>query len=152
MVQRKKPWPAKKFPKHSPHRATEEEIVLNDIAKAVFYIYFFLLTQARYPVTADEKNAPVVASFLSTILGLSRPQGDYVRMACTLRLTLNGLNTFESEILVKKHFADSVWVSQATDYSRHSNTCVVRKKVSEAIKDAYICVVVARDHIMPAAS
>lgn len=56
---------------------------LHQIASAVFYVYFFLLTQARYPIRAGDGNPPKVPNFLNTVMGLSEPQGVYVDRICT---------------------------------------------------------------------
>lgn len=58
--------PASKKPKVDPSRAETKPTVLADIVKAVFYVYFFLLTQARYPVTSTQRNPPKVAAFLTS--------------------------------------------------------------------------------------
>ncbi|TQS33995.1 hypothetical protein Golomagni_05641 [Golovinomyces magnicellulatus] len=47
-----------------------------ELSKAIFYIYFFLLTQAKYPSQAAQ-NQPI-PSFLRTILGLTEPPSSYV--------------------------------------------------------------------------
>lgn len=56
---------------------------LHDVARAVFYCYFFLLTQARYPVRSSEVSAPQTPRFLSTVLGLAERQSHYVEMVCS---------------------------------------------------------------------
>jgi len=56
---------------------------LHEVAKSVFYVYFFLLTQARYPVRSEDKNPPKVPNFLSVVMGLGEPQGTYVDRICT---------------------------------------------------------------------
>lgn len=55
----------------------------HSIAKAVFYCYFMLLTQARYPVPASEPEKPRVPNFLKTIMGLDADQSYYVEMLCS---------------------------------------------------------------------
>lgn len=62
----------------------DDEIVsLFEVARSVFYVWFFLLTQARYPVHANEPNKPRVANFLKTIMGLTEEQHVYVEPICT---------------------------------------------------------------------
>ena len=56
---------------------------LHEIAKSVFYVYFFLLTQARYPVRSKDTNPPKVPNFLSVVMGLDEPQGVYVDRICS---------------------------------------------------------------------
>lgn len=56
---------------------------LHSIAQAVFYVYFFLVTQARYPVRATDANPPKVPNFLSVVMGLSEPQGTYIGRICS---------------------------------------------------------------------
>lgn len=54
---------------------------LSVIADSVFYVFFFLLTQARYPVTSGE--TPKVANFLTNVMGFKEPQSFYVRRLCS---------------------------------------------------------------------
>jgi hypothetical protein len=65
-------------------KSTDIPNMLN-IARAVFYVYFFLLTQARYPAgsktPANEK--PRVANFLKVIMGMDEDQSVYVDMICS---------------------------------------------------------------------
>lgn len=56
---------------------------LHQVAQAVFYVYFFLLTQARYPVRTGDQNPPKVPNFLNTVMGLNEPQGHYVSLICS---------------------------------------------------------------------
>jgi len=60
---------------------------MSAIASAVVYNFFFLLTQARYPMFSkeqeakkDNKDAPRVPNFLTTILGMKESQTVYVNM------------------------------------------------------------------------
>lgn len=63
---------------------TADKIVsLQEIAKAVFYVYFFLLTQARYPVLDGQAGAPAVPNFLRTVMGLVESQGSYMAKICS---------------------------------------------------------------------
>lgn len=56
---------------------------LHEIARAVFYTYFFLLTQARYPVKTGGENQPAVANFLRVVMGMEQPQGEYIEKICS---------------------------------------------------------------------
>lgn len=58
---------------------------LHNIARAVFYCYFMLIVQARYPVSKNVAavDTPKIPNFLSTIMGMDRPQHEYVEMICT---------------------------------------------------------------------
>jgi hypothetical protein len=56
---------------------------LQKVAKAVFYVYFFLLTQARYPVKATDTNPPKVPNFLNVVMGLDEPQHVYIDLLCS---------------------------------------------------------------------
>jgi len=54
---------------------------LASIADSVFYNFFFLLTQARYPVTGTDP--PRVANFLTAVMGFKESQQVYVRRICS---------------------------------------------------------------------
>jgi len=56
---------------------------MHDVARAVFYVYFFMLTQARYPAKTGAANVSKVPNFLSVIMGMDKPQGEYVAMICS---------------------------------------------------------------------
>jgi hypothetical protein len=56
---------------------------LSQVADALFYIHFFLLTQARYPVARGVANPPRVAQFLTNIMGLKNDQWEYVELICS---------------------------------------------------------------------
>jgi len=56
---------------------------MHEIARSVFYCYFMLLTQARYPVPANEVQKPVIPNFLKTIMGMTEPQDIYVGRICS---------------------------------------------------------------------
>lgn len=53
------------------------------IARSVFYIYFMLLTQARYPVSSRVADKPRIPNFLSTIMSMDQEQHYYVDMVCS---------------------------------------------------------------------
>lgn len=64
--------------------ATTAEITsLHEVARAVFYNYFFILTQARYPVASATVEKPKVPNFLSVIMGMAEDQGVYVARVCS---------------------------------------------------------------------
>jgi len=58
---------------------------LHNVARAVFFCYFMLVVQARYPVSknVDAANTPRIPNFLSTIMGMDRPQHEYVETICS---------------------------------------------------------------------
>lgn len=56
---------------------------MHDIARSVFYCYFFLIVQARYPAAPGIDNPPKVPNFLVTIMGMNKPQGHYVETICS---------------------------------------------------------------------
>lgn len=56
---------------------------LHDIARSVFYCYFMLVTQARYPVSKNARDKPTIPNFLKTIMGMDKEQHVYVEMICT---------------------------------------------------------------------
>jgi hypothetical protein len=56
---------------------------LMHVARAVFYVYFFLLTQARYPHSGTEGSPPKVPNFLSTVMGMTGPQNRYIDLLCS---------------------------------------------------------------------
>lgn len=56
---------------------------LHDIAKSVFYVYFMLVVQARYPVGRSEQDKPRIPNFLRTIMGMDQDQHVYVERICT---------------------------------------------------------------------
>jgi hypothetical protein len=60
---------------------------LQAISKSLFFVYFFLLTQARYPASGKAKEAPAVPNFLKTIMGLDQPQHFYTEMLCSFNIT-----------------------------------------------------------------
>lgn len=56
---------------------------LHEIARAVFYVYFFLITQARYPAGSKSTDKPRVANFLKVIMGMDDDQSVYVDRICS---------------------------------------------------------------------
>jgi len=55
----------------------------HDIARAVFYVYFMLVTQARYPASAAATDKPKIPNFLRTIMGMEKEQHHYVAAICS---------------------------------------------------------------------
>jgi len=56
---------------------------MHEIARSVFYTYFFLVTQARYPVPSGGQNPPKVPNFLSVVMGMSESQSVYIDRICS---------------------------------------------------------------------
>lgn len=56
---------------------------MHEIARSVFYVYFFLLTQARYPAGSKSKDKPNVPNFLKVIMGMELDQSIYVDRICS---------------------------------------------------------------------
>lgn len=63
---------------------TKESIPsLHDVSRAVFYCYFMLIVQARYPASSRTTDKPVIPNFLRTIMGLDEDQHVYVERICS---------------------------------------------------------------------
>jgi hypothetical protein len=56
---------------------------MQEVARSVFYCYFMLVTQARYPVGKAEKEKPKIPNFLKTIMGMDQEQHIYVERICS---------------------------------------------------------------------
>jgi len=56
---------------------------MHDVARAVFFCYFMLVTQARYPVSRSSKDKPKIPNFLRTIMGMEKEQHVYVETICS---------------------------------------------------------------------
>lgn len=58
---------------------------LHSVARAVFFCYFMLIVQARYPVSKNTPaaDAPKVPNFLRTIMGMDAKQHEYVETICS---------------------------------------------------------------------
>lgn len=54
-----------------------------EVARAVFYAYFLLITQARYPVGRNNSDRPRIPNFLKTIMGMDQDQHIYIDAICT---------------------------------------------------------------------
>jgi len=71
-------------PLETENRMKKEDLPsMHDIARSVFYCYFFLIVQARYPVGPSGSNPPKVPNFLVTIMGMNKPQRHYVETICS---------------------------------------------------------------------
>jgi hypothetical protein len=68
---------------HDAGMKKEEIPSMHDIARSVFFCYFMLVTQARYPVSSKEKEKPRIPNFLRTIMGLQDEQHVYVERICS---------------------------------------------------------------------
>lgn len=56
---------------------------MHEVARSVFYCYFMLLTQARYPAPSSAAEKPRIPNFLRTIMGMEKEQHYYVEMICS---------------------------------------------------------------------
>lgn len=56
---------------------------LHEVARSVFYVYFFLLTQARYPGGSTTTDKPKVPNFLKQIMGMDKDQSYYMDLICS---------------------------------------------------------------------
>lgn len=56
---------------------------MHEIARSVFYVYFFLLTQARYPAGSRNTEKPRVPNFLKVLMGMDEDQNVYVDRICS---------------------------------------------------------------------
>lgn len=56
---------------------------LHEVARSIFYVYFFLVTQARYPVKGAAQQKPKVPNFLSAIMGMEKDQSYYIGLLCS---------------------------------------------------------------------
>lgn len=66
-----------------PAISVDDSPSMHEIARSVFYTYFFLLTQARYPVANQNGEKPAVANFLRVVMGMDKDQSYYIRMICS---------------------------------------------------------------------
>jgi hypothetical protein len=81
-------WLTAKRPSSHPLTAdpsiTKEKIPsMHEIARSVFYCYFMLVTQARYPVGKATKEKPRIPNFLQSIMGMDQEQHIYVERICS---------------------------------------------------------------------
>jgi len=56
---------------------------LHEVARSVFYTYFMLLTQARYPAPRTETVKPRIPNFLRSIMGMTDEQNVYIERICS---------------------------------------------------------------------
>jgi hypothetical protein len=56
---------------------------MSAVARSIFFVYFILLTQARYPPRVADPNRSQVPNFLRTIMGLTEPPEHYMAMLCS---------------------------------------------------------------------
>jgi len=66
-----------------PGKTKESIPSLHEVARAVFYCYFMLITQARYPVKSDNIEKPRIPNFLKTIMGMDKDQSHYISLICS---------------------------------------------------------------------
>lgn len=73
-----------KYPLVQDTSITKDKIPsMHEIARSVFYVYFMLLVQARYPVSARSTEKPKIPNFLRTIMGMDEEQHVYVEKICS---------------------------------------------------------------------
>lgn len=75
--------PASKPLQIDPTKTKDQVPSLHEVARSTFYVYFFLLTQARYPAGSSISEKPRVPNFLKQILGMDKDQTYYVDMICS---------------------------------------------------------------------
>jgi len=61
----------------------EEIPSMHEIARSVFFVYFMLVTQARYPAPSTSKEKPRIPNFLRVIMGMDEEQHVYVERICS---------------------------------------------------------------------
>lgn len=66
-----------------PTKSADTAPSMHEIARAVFYTYFFLVTQARYPVGSTTVEQPAVPNFLSVVMGMTENQSVYINRLCS---------------------------------------------------------------------
>lgn len=66
-----------------PAMAREAIPPTSEVARSVFYVYFMLITQARYPVGRATVEKPKIPNFLKNIMGMDEDQHVYVEQVCT---------------------------------------------------------------------
>jgi len=66
-----------------PTITTETIASTHDIARSVFYVYFMLLTQARYPAATPTADQARIPNFLKTIMGMADGQHVYMSRICS---------------------------------------------------------------------
>lgn len=66
-----------------PAYAVDSVPSMHTVARAVFYNFFMLLTQARYAPTRTLTDKPKVPNFLSTLMGMSAEACTYAEAVCS---------------------------------------------------------------------
>jgi hypothetical protein len=56
---------------------------MHEVARSVFYVYFMLVTQARYPAPSTTREKPRIPNFLRVIMGMDEEQHIYVERICS---------------------------------------------------------------------
>lgn len=79
--------PASRPLKVDPAPKKDEIPSRHEIGRSVFYVYFLLLTQARYPVGTQSTEKPRVPNFLRVIMGMEEDQSVYVDRLCSFELS-----------------------------------------------------------------
>lgn len=69
--------------KVDPSKSADTSPSMHEIARAVFYTYFFLVTQARYPVASTAVEKPAVPNFLKVVMGMVEDQSVYINILCS---------------------------------------------------------------------
>jgi len=75
--------PASRALRIDPTMTKESVPSMHEIARSVFYVYFFLLTQARYPAGSQSTGKPNVPNFLKVIMGMELDQSIYMDRICS---------------------------------------------------------------------
>jgi len=70
-----------------PSKSSDKSPSMMQIAGAVFYVYFFLISQARYPAKAVGGSQPAVANFLREVMGMKENQSHYIELLCSFEPT-----------------------------------------------------------------
>lgn len=74
----------KEYPLRLDPTITKEKIPsMHNVARSVFYCFFMLVTQARYPAPKSAAEKPKIPNFLRTIMGMEEEQHYYVEMVCS---------------------------------------------------------------------
>jgi hypothetical protein len=74
--------------REDPSIKKEDLPLMNDVARSIFYIYFNLVTQARYPAGRYQAEKVKIANFLIRVMQMDQPQEYYVDMVCSFDIRL----------------------------------------------------------------
>jgi len=66
-----------------PTLKTENIPSTHTVAKSLFFVYFLLITQARYPAIVQTQEKIKIPNFLSKIMGMEQQQEYYMGMLCS---------------------------------------------------------------------